>query len=84
MFPAWYTPPSRHCVSGREILDRVARLHDVTVDDMTGPSRMRHICEARWAAMRELRASGKSTPRIGQLLHRDHSTVVHGLRKGSN
>lgn len=83
MFPSWYTPPSaRHC-SGAQVMARVAALHNVTVEDIVGPSRSRQICEARWAAMRELRLSGKSTPWIGRLLNRDHSTVVHGLRRGA-
>jgi len=34
--------------------------------------------------MRELAAKGWSTPRIGRLLNRDHSSVVHGLRRVEN
>lgn len=81
MIPAWYTPPSLRCASGRQILERVARLHDVSIEDITGPSRERHICRARWEAMRAMRDRKLSTIRIGQLLNRDHSTVLHGLRR---
>lgn len=83
MFPAWYKPPSLRRYTGAQIIARIAALHDVDVEDITGPSRVRHVCEARWAVMRELRAAGKSTPRIGRLLNRDHSTVVHGLRRAT-
>lgn len=81
MIPAWYTPPSLRCVSGRQILEQVSRLHEVSIDDITGPSRERHICQARWDAMRQLRDRKLSTIRIGQLLNRDPSTIEHGLRR---
>lgn len=81
MFPRWYTPPSLTRYTGREIIDRIAKLHDVEPVEVLGPSRLPELCEARRAIMRELRARGWSTPRIGRLLNRDHSTVVHGLRR---
>lgn len=81
MTPAWYKPPSLTRYTGREIIARIAKLHDVEPDDITGPSRASEICEARFCVMRELRAKGWSTPRIGRLLNRDHTTIVHGLRR---
>lgn len=81
MFPAWYRPPSFRKYGGKQIIARMAILHDVEVDEIVGPSRMRHICEARWAVMREMRNRGLSLGRIGQLLNRDHTTVMHGLRR---
>lgn len=81
MIPAWYSPPALRCVSGRQILERVARLHEVSIEDITGPSRERHICQARWDAMRSMRDRKLSTIRIGELLNRDPSTVLHGLRR---
>ncbi len=79
MIPSWYSPPTLARYTGREIIDRVAKLHDVDPDDLTGPSRMPCLCAARREVMRELRAKGWSTPRIGRLLNRDHSTVVKGI-----
>ena len=81
MLPRWYRPPALTRYTGREIIARVAKLHDVDPDDITGPSRHAELCEARFCIMRELRDKGWSTPRIGRLLNRDHSTVVHGLRR---
>ena len=81
MFPAWYTPPALTRLTAHEIIDRVATLHDVDTADITGPSRSPEHCEARRCVMRELKAKGWSTPRIGRLLNRDHSTVVYGLRR---
>ena len=68
-------------LSGREIIAKVAAEHRMTVDDLVGPSRVRTICIPRWRAMRELRERGLSLSRIGQLLNRDHTTVMHGLRR---
>lgn len=81
MFPAWYRPPALTRYTGREIIARVAKLHDVEPDEITGPSRAPELCEARRSVMLELKAKGWSTPRIGRLLNRDHSTVVYGLRR---
>ena len=47
MIPAWYTPPSLTRYTGRDIIARVAKLHDVDPEEITGPSRMRHLCDAR-------------------------------------
>lgn len=68
-------------LSGREIIAKVAAEHRMTVDDLTGPSRVRAVCIPRWRAMREMRERGLSLTRIGELLNRDHTTIVHGLRR---
>lgn len=76
MIPAWYTsiPP-------QSVLQAVANRHRLTIDDIKGPSRKAYICRARWDAMRLLRDRGLSLPSIGRMLNRDHTTVVHGLRR---
>lgn len=79
MLPAWYLPPPMQAVSGRQIIERVARLHSLTPADISGPSRLAAHCAARWQVMRELRDKGLSTPAIGRILNRDHSTILHGL-----
>lgn len=81
MLPRWYSPPSMTSLSGREIVARVAKLHDLSPEDITGPSRQPRCCEARRKVMQELQAKGWSTTQIGHLLNRDHSSIVHGLRR---
>lgn len=81
MLPRWYVPPALARYTGRQIIARIAKLHDVDPEDIVGPSRTPELCEARFCIMRELRTKGWSTPRIGRLLNRDHSTVLHGLRR---
>jgi chromosomal replication initiation ATPase DnaA len=48
---------------------------------LTGPSQQERLLRARWEAMARLRDVGLSSPAIGGLLGRDHSTVLHGLRR---
>ena len=38
---------------------------------------------ARWAFSIVMRERGASLPQIGRRLRRDHSTVIHGIRRGS-
>lgn len=50
---------------------------------LSGRSRVRAICQARWAVVIVLRETGLSYPRIGKRLGgRDHSTIIHAERKG--
>ena len=81
MTPRWYTPPPYVAVTGLELVARLARLHGLTAADLVGPSRVRSVCIVRWRAMKALRAKGHSCSSIGRLLNRDHTTVLHGLRR---
>jgi len=63
------------------ILPRAAKATGYTVADLTGPCRARPLAWTRFAIMAEMRAHGYSLPRIGRILHRDHSTVLNGLRQ---
>lgn len=65
----------------RAIILEVAARHGVDPDDLHGPSRLRRICRARWEAMRLLRARGLSSPMIGRMFNRDHTSVLYALRK---
>jgi chromosomal replication initiation ATPase DnaA len=72
----------------REIAERVAGLHNVTVDDLKGSSRLKKFAHARqeamWAMRQAVNADGSprfSLPQIGRFLGgRDHTTVIHGER----
>lgn len=64
------------------IIANVAKRHGVTVKQIMGKSRLAEHVEARWAAMRIIHALyGDSSTRIGRLFNRDHTTVLHALRK---
>ena len=65
------------------IIAQTAAYFGVSIDDLTGPSRGRHLVQGRQIAMylcREL--TQLSLPKIGQEFGgRDHSTVIHADRK---
>lgn len=62
----------------------VAAAHAVhsTCDELRGDLRFAHLIRGRQAFSIAMRNRGASLPRIGQLLNRDHTTILHGIRKG--
>lgn len=80
MLPRWYKPRNTLHLSSAQIIARVAALHDLAIDDITGPARSGPICTARRQAARELRDRGLSFPRIGKALNRHHATVLRILQ----
>lgn len=69
-------------LTGRQIIAVVASNHGLTVEDMKGPSRTKHISHVRQEAMWEIRQCTKlSLPQIARLLGRtDHTTAWHGVK----
>lgn len=65
----------------RRMVEQVARRHEITVDEILSPDRSRRLILPRWHAFSELRRIGFSYPSIGKIMGRDHSTVIHGIRK---
>lgn len=67
------------------VLSTVAKYFDVSIDDMQSKSRTRTLTNARQVAMYLLRElTEMSLPRIGNDLGgRDHTTVMHAVRKVS-
>jgi Bacterial dnaA protein helix-turn-helix/Myb-like DNA-binding domain len=73
--------PSRYDLA-RRIIREVARQHRVTVDDILGPRRDKHYIAARHEAMRRVwtEVRGLSSPLIGRLFKRDHTTVLNACK----
>lgn len=65
------------------IIAQVAACHGFTVEDILGPSRKVPIIIARQDAMVEvfLHRLDLTLPMIGRIFHRDHSTVVHAVKR---
>lgn len=64
------------------VVKRAAWRTGATVAALRGPGRVRRLARARWAVMVVLSDGGLSLTRIGGALGgRDHSTVIHGLRR---
>ena len=66
----------------REVLERVAARRRVSVNDIIGKSKLRHIAWARQSAYWHIRhETGASYPRIGKLFGRNASTILFGVRQ---
>lgn len=60
----------------------VARQHGLLPEELTGRSRARHIIPARQEAMWMVhRRAGLPLTATGDLFDRDHTTVLHGVRR---
>lgn len=69
-------------ISPTDIIEHVARYFELSLDDLYGNSRAAAIAQARQIAMylcREL--TSLSLPKIGQLIGRDHTTVMYANNK---
>ncbi|MBN9516918.1 hypothetical protein J0H58_00135 [bacterium] len=64
------------------IISKVAAVFGVTAKELTGPSRLRRVLVPRQVAMFLAReACGLSFPRLAAAFGRDHTTVLHAVRK---
>lgn len=71
-------------IMARDVAEFVAKRHGLTFDDLYSQRRTRHYARARQIAMYAIRrlCPHMSYPGIGRLLGwRDHTTVIHGVRK---
>lgn len=66
---------------GKRVVMATANYHEVTIGDLLRDTR-REVAAMRWTAMAAMKRYGLSTPEIAERLGmRDHTTVMHGLRK---
>lgn len=64
------------------ILDEVAREWDVQRELLRGDSRHAELITPRWVAMLlAQQLLRQSLPRIGRTMRRDHTSVLHGIRR---
>lgn len=65
------------------LLREVAQSHGLTVRDLRGDRRSAPYVRARREAIVAIKAAfpAISLPRIGSLMGRDHTTILHHLRK---
>lgn len=76
--PIVYAAPGRfQCV-----IVRASKVTGYTIAELTGAARFAELCHIRWAIMLNMRRRGLSFPVIGRILGgRDHSTVMHGVKR---
>ncbi len=78
LWPAWYSPPGNR-MPAPMLIDYVARELFTTASDLVGPSRAARLVQGRAVIASVLRGRGLSTPVIGRILRREHSTILHAL-----
>lgn len=74
--------PEKLAREPRKIIARVAAEHRVAPDDITGPSKRKHIVIARYAAIHAVAEEhpGLSSTQLGRIFGgRDHTTILHAL-----
>ena len=77
--------PSGRGAMPNAVLLAVARYYGVKADDLKARSRHKQIVEPRQIAMYLLREDAHlSTPEVGRMLNRDHTTVLHGIKQVAN
>jgi chromosomal replication initiator protein len=77
--------PSGRGATPLAILTAVSRYFGIKADDLKGKARHKQIVGPRQVAMYLLREDGHlSTPEVGRLLNRDHTTVLHGMKQIAN
>lgn len=65
----------------REFIAKCCELFDVHPRDLMGPARFHFVTYPRFAAYKALKMRGWSYSHIGRFMGRDHSTVIHGVRR---
>jgi hypothetical protein len=75
--------PNPNARSGHDIICDVSAETGVTVQQILSPCRAHNVVAARHLAIYRVARERPdySSPHLGRLFHRDHSTVLHAIRK---
>lgn len=69
-------------MSPKQVIDKVAKFYDLSSKDLLGTSRAARIKTPRQIAMYIMNEElGLSTVRIGNEFNKDHTTIMHGIKK---
>lgn len=79
---AKYPPVIWPTTTAQAIIQSTCLLFDITEAELKGGGRARGLIEARCHAVVRMRTElGLSTPSIGRILNRDHTSIINLLRK---
>jgi chromosomal replication initiation ATPase DnaA len=59
----------------------IAKDYGYTIHDILGPRRNKALVAVRVECIKTFRDRGLSTPQIGRIMNRDHTTICHALNK---
>jgi chromosomal replication initiation ATPase DnaA len=62
----------------------IAKENHVLLDHVFSDSRSKNVLRARTACYLHLRDKGLSYPEIGRIMMRDHTTIIHVIKKYRN
>ena len=68
----------------KRLINCIANLYDITSEDILGKCRKAHMSESRVIIAHILRYIGYSLTEIGEILNRDHSSVIYYLKTFEN
>lgn len=60
---------------------KICERHGITLEELTGRSRLKRICNVRKEVYTMLRDERVSYPVIAKMFGRDHTTVVDGVQR---
>ena len=67
------------------IIEKVAAFYNITIKDIKGKSRKRQFVKARFIAMYLIKNNTSLTLKtIGDIVGRDHTTIIHSLQTIQN
>ena len=64
-----------------DFIKKAGELFYIQPRDLVGSARFSFLLPARFAAYKALRLRGWSYPMIGKLMNRDHSSIIHGVKR---
>ena len=80
----WLVKPPSHISHASRIIHAVAQAHHIRPEEITGPTRPRHIVDARREVAKQLRALDWSFPRIARVFNfKCHTSVMNLLKPKS-
>lgn len=73
---------ARKAITAKQVVEKVAKYYDVSAKELYGKSRLQNIKNARQVAMYLMSDQlGLSTVKIGKEFGKDHTTIMHGIKK---
>lgn len=63
------------------VCEQISRQTGIPMEELLGESRQRYIIEARDKVIFMLHRKGYSAAKIGRMMQRDHSSILHSLAK---
>lgn len=68
-------------IQTRSIVIPILRKYGVDWQTITGPRKFAHLLVPRYEVYKALYDKGYSSSRIGKICNRDHTSVLHALKK---